>query len=195
MTDDVNNLKMELRRQALASRKQLLVFEPAWPELQPLLDGLKAAAHILVYLPAAFEPDSLGVRRFTGNPLAVTRTPPRTQGLILHPFDESTPLEKHRFGFMQPTADVPELAPADIGLVLVPGLAFDRQGGRLGHGAGYYDRLLIRLPPTVPLVGLVHSELVLDSVPMLTHDVRMTHLLTEQALISCGPENHSKPTV
>ena len=195
MTGDVNTRKNELRKHALASRKQLPAFEPAWPELVPLLNGLEADKYILVYLPAALEPDPLGVRRFARNQLAVTRTPPRNQTLTLHPFDESTPLEKHRFGFMQPTAHARELAPADIGLVLVPGLAFDRQGGRLGHGAGYYDRLLTRLLPAVPLVGLVHSELVLDSVPMLTHDVRMTYLLTGHELISCGPENHSKPTV
>ncbi len=186
MTSDVDELKNELRAHARQVRRSLPDFTPAWPALQPLLDGLEPGAPVLVYLPLALEPDPLGVGQFTRNPLAVTRTPADSRALTLHVFDDSTALERHPFGFMQPVKETREVSPQAIGLVLAPGLAFDRSGGRLGHGAGYYDRLLVRLRPSVPVVGLVHSELVLDSVPMLAHDVRMTHLLTERSLINCS---------
>lgn len=189
MSSDATSRKQALRNHALDVRRKLPAFEPAWPALKPLLATLAQDAYLLVYLPAALEPDPLGVSQFTANPLAVTRTPGHGKMLTLHRFDESTALERHRFGFMQPQKDTSQLALETVGLVLVPGLAFDRAGGRLGHGAGYYDRLLGHLQPAVPLVGLVHSDLVLDSVPMLTHDVRMTHLLSEQELINCGPDD------
>jgi 5-formyltetrahydrofolate cyclo-ligase len=65
-----------------------------------------------------------------------------------------------------------------IDAVVVPGLAFDRLGNRLGHGAGYYDRLLARVRPGIPLVGVTGGYVVAE-LPTEDHDVAMTHL--------CGP--------
>ncbi len=62
--------------------------------------------------------------------------------------------------------------------VVLPGLAFDRRGGRLGHGAGYYDRWLAG-HPGVRTVGVCHARLLVDEVPMLPHDVRADAVLTE----------------
>lgn len=182
----VSQLKKDLRAHARQLRLELPESEPAWERLRPLTDGLPPDASILIYLASAHEPDPAGVRSISSNPLAVTRTPATGRQLTVHPFDADTPLEQHPFGFLQPVTGTEELSLDSIGLALVPGLAFDTRGGRLGHGAGYYDRLLHRLPAGVPLVGLVHSRLLLDTVPMLEHDVRMTHVLTEQALIHCG---------
>ena len=93
------------------------------------------------------------------------------------------PFERHPFGFTQPTARAP-LVPADaIDVVLVPGLAFDRAGTRLGHGAGLYDRLLPRLRPGIPLVGVTIDTAVVAALPREAHDVPMTHLLTPSGLI------------
>ena len=184
-TDRMSQQKKDLRAHARQLRQELPEFEPAWQLLRPLTEQLRADVSILVYLASALEPDPAGVRAISPNPFAVTRTPEKGRQLTVHPFDGGTRLEQHPFGFLQPVASTPELPLDSIGLVLVPGLAFDAKGGRLGHGAGYYDRLLNRLPAGVPLVGLVHSRLLLDTVPMLEHDVPMTHVLTERALIDC----------
>ena len=107
---------------------------------------------------------------------AVTRT--HTGGLLtVHPVDVAT--ERHRYGYLQPVASAPQVPLDEIGVVLVPGALFDRYGHRLGHGAGYYDRLLPRLRAGVPMVGVVPVALVVDDLPVEPHDVTMTHLATE----------------
>ena len=70
--------------------------------------------------------------------------------------------------------------------VLVPGLAFDRSGTRLGYGKGFYDRLLAEVPPGVPVVGVVPEGLIAGSLPRAPHDVPMTHLLSERGIYEVG---------
>ena len=77
------------------------------------------------------------------------------------------------------------IAPAELDLVMVPGVAFDRQGGRLGNGAGYYDRLLGKLRADAVSVGVCYQSQLLPEVIMQAHDQRMDFVLTEQALFDC----------
>ncbi|MEM7339703.1 MAG: 5-formyltetrahydrofolate cyclo-ligase [Actinomycetota bacterium] len=105
-------------------------------------------------------------------PFALTRTPDEGFDLTVHPAGSA--VERHRFGFDQPTADSPVVPDADITVVLVPALAFDRFGARLGHGAGYYDRFLGRLGP-VERIGIAAGPVVAE-LPVDVHDVAMTHL-------------------
>lgn len=72
--------------------------------------------------------------------------------------------------------DPAAVARADI--VLVPALAVDRSGVRLGRGGGFYDRALALCAPGTPLVAVVRDDEVLDSLPAESHDVPMTHALT-----------------
>ena len=111
---------------------------------------------------------------------ALTRMPEEGE-LSLHP--ASSPTERHRYGFDQPTADAPEVADDDVAVVLVPGLAFDRHGGRLGRGLGHYDRLLARLGPATTRVGVTTESSVIEAVPVEPHDVVMTHLATELGVV------------
>lgn len=71
---------------------------------------------------------------------------------------------------------------SEIDLVLVPGLAFDRQGRRLGHGKGYYDKLLSRARAETTFVALAFDEQVLDAVPCEPHDVIMDYVVTESTV-------------
>ena len=116
----------------------------------------------------------LGVDR-----VRTTRTP-ATGPLTVHPFDG--PTERHRYGFLQPTADAPTLDPASVDVVLVPAVVFGRDGSRLGHGAGYYDRLLPAIG-TAERIGIAWSAMLTTSVPTDTHDVAVTSLVTEHGLV------------
>lgn len=112
----------------------------------------------------------------------VTRTPDESFDLTLHPYGGKT--EMHRYGFEQPTVDSPQFSIEALGAVLVPGLAFDKSGGRLGRGRGYYDRLLVQLTG-IPLVGVTGDYLV-DLVPNEPHDVPMTHFATSSGVYVVG---------
>ena len=100
--------------------------------------------------------------------------------LVLHPYDPAH-LVRHRFGMLEPDPELPQIDPATLDIILVPGTAFDRQGGRVGFGGGFYDRLL----PTTPAlrVGVTYNPCLLESVPCDEHDQRMDWIVTPEGLI------------
>ncbi len=97
----------------------------------------------------------------------------------------------------EPVAGIPGLRQARSGLrivepskldaVFVPGVAFDRRGGRLGHGEGYYDRFLARVGANTRIIGVCLDQQIVDEVPVETHDVRMQALLTPSGLVNVIP--------
>lgn len=110
---------------------------------------------------------------------------PRVCGLRLaiHAYDPDH-LQLHRFGMMEPTPDLPAVDPTTLELVLVPGLAFDAQGTRLGLGGGYYDRWL----PTTPAVrlGIALECCLAGSLPRDAHDQAMDWIVTPARIIDCS---------
>ena len=95
------------------------------------------------------------------------------------------PLERGKFKLKQPAAASPELSP-DI--VLVPLLAFDKRGNRLGYGAGYYDAALRRLRRHGPVtaIGIGFDEQEFPEIPQEPQDEPMDMILTPSRLIACG---------
>jgi 5-formyltetrahydrofolate cyclo-ligase len=76
-----------------------------------------------------------------------------------------------KFGILEPPVDAPECRPENVDLVLVPGMAFDETGDRLGRGRGFYDRLLEVLAGVKVGVGFDHQ--LIEVVPTESHDVRL----------------------
>ncbi len=66
----------------------------------------------------------------------------------------------------------------DMDLLIVPGVAFDRDNYRLGRGAGYYDRFLSRLTKDIPAIGLAFAFQIVNRLPRQEHDIPMTHVIT-----------------
>ena len=101
--------------------------------------------------------------------------------LVLHQVgDVDRDTRPGRWGIREPDpARCPAIDPLDIDLVLLPGVAFDRRGGRLGYGAGFYDRLLTRLRPDCLRVAAAFSLQVVAEVPLEPHDQRCQCLVTE----------------
>jgi 5-formyltetrahydrofolate cyclo-ligase len=87
------------------------------------------------------------------------------------------------FGAMQPTgATVVE--PSEVDLVIVPGVAFDRQGRRVGYGGGYYDRFLPRTRADVPAIAIAFSQQVVDgTLPAASFDRRVDAIVTEDGIV------------
>ncbi|MEE8586178.1 MAG: 5-formyltetrahydrofolate cyclo-ligase [Acidobacteriota bacterium] len=115
-----------------------------------------------------------------GRQVLVPRADPETKRLHIHPYPcQLRPLS---FGLRQPLAGSEEIPRQDIDshieVALVLGLAFDRSGFRLGHGAGYFDRFLAGRP--FPAIGLAYHFQLLDRIPVEPHDVPMAVIVTEQ---------------
>lgn len=83
-----------------------------------------------------------------------------------------------RFGLREPAESAPRVSLADIAAFVVPGVAFDRGGGRIGWGHGHYDATLAAAPAAVR-IGLAFECQVLDSVPRDPHDALLHHVVTE----------------
>lgn len=75
-----------------------------------------------------------------------------------------------------------EVAPEQLDCIMVPGVAFDRNGGRLGNGAGYYDRLLKSVRADAVLIGVCFESQLIEQVAMDAHDVAMDIVMTEKNL-------------
>ncbi|TWA68272.1 5-formyltetrahydrofolate cyclo-ligase [Azospirillum brasilense] len=111
--------------------------------------------------------------------IALPVSGPRGQALTFRDWDPALPLAAGRYGIREPGADRPEVVPA---VLLVPMLAFDRSGHRLGYGAGYYDRTLDALRAIRPVlaVGMAFAAQEMDAVPCGAHDERLDWILTER---------------
>lgn len=93
-------------------------------------------------------------------------------------------LRPGKYGILEPQNGA-LLAPDALDAMLIPGSAFSLNGGRLGMGGGYYDRYLLRVRDEIPRIGIAYHWQVQERLPLLPHDITMTHLATDQAWIPC----------
>jgi len=91
--------------------------------------------------------------------------------------------QKDKFGILQPSKG--RMAKKEeIGLIIVPGVGFDKNGHRLGYGYGYYDRFLENLK--IPTIGLAFDFQIVDKLPAYGHDVKMGKVITEKRILEFG---------
>jgi 5-formyltetrahydrofolate cyclo-ligase len=157
----------DLARHVLADHPppQGAVISGFWPmdgeiDIRPLLIALHQAGHA-VLLP---------------------ETPKLGESLIFRHWHPGMEMHRERFGTWRPTGPIgiPDM-------LFVPLLAFDRHGGRIGYGGGYYDRTLAGLPHA-RAIGCAFAAQQLDAVPMGEYDARLHAVATEHGVISCeGP--------
>ena len=142
-----------------------------------------SARTVLLTLPFGSEWDTIAVVRAAlaaGKTVTMPRVDPATRTLVLHAICD--PARDVLAGYR----DIPEPRPAclpvsvdAIDFVLVPGVAFDRAGRRLGYGGGYYDRLLPLLPARAARVAGAFEVQLVDHVPAAPHDVAIDAVVTE----------------
>ena len=87
-------------------------------------------------------------------------------------------------GIREPLPHCNRIDPSTVDWVLVPGVAFDAEGNRLGYGGGYYDRLLPLLPPTAAKLAGAFDLQVVDRIPTAVHDLPIDAIVTEMRTIS-----------
>ena len=111
-----------------------------------------------------------------------------TRTYILARLDDPQALIPGPHGVPEPSG-WQEVDPQIVDLLIIPGMAFDRRGGRLGYGKGYYDRILATCRATCVKIGVGYAWQVIDGdLPLDSHDVRMDLLVTDTGAIDCRPD-------
>ena len=132
------------------------------------------------HLPAALE---------SGKSIVVPYCVVETTTLRLFRLESMQELVEGAYKILEPRVELREspakqVRPEELDLVLVPGTAFDREGGRMGQGKGYYDRLLAGVRTDAKLVALAFACQLVDRVPVDGHDVFMDLVVTEDEVIT-----------
>jgi 5-formyltetrahydrofolate cyclo-ligase len=180
--------KAALREQVLAARS-CVADDVRAAEARMLNEQLELAVSsgstVCAYVPVGTEPGSIAMldmllRRSRRVLLPVARTSGDGTPMRLR-WAEYRPgaLVRGRWGLLEPPGPwLPESALAEAEMVVVPALAVDQRGARLGRGRGFYDRSLDGRNPQTRLVAMVRDIEFVDELPADSHDVPMTHVIT-----------------
>ncbi len=147
------------------------------------LAEFKRARCIMFYIATDEEVETsfmIGAAQKIGKKIAVPTILVREKRMIASILkDLKTELAPGPYGILQPKREYLRPAPkSKIDLVVVPGLAFDRRGKRLGRGRGYYDKFLASLSAHIPRIGLAFDFQVLNDLPAFSHDISVTKVIS-----------------
>jgi 5-formyltetrahydrofolate cyclo-ligase len=190
-TPDLAAQKDEIRKAAHAARRSQIEKEAVSKQITDRVQSLPeyvSAKTVMFYIDVRDEartrqalPEALASDKQVVIPFCVDG---ELELFLLESMDE---LEEGAYKILEPRTDLREVAakraPVEqLDLILVPGVAFDRMGGRTGHGKGYYDKLLERARPQTPLIALAFDCQIFDEIPMQSHDIYMDKVVTETSV-------------
>ncbi len=191
------NENNKLRKQVLARRDALapaLQHDKSLRISRTLLDLplLNNCTTLLIYVAFRSEVQTLPIITTlleSGKTVAVPLTLVREKRLLgITIKDPKKDLAPGYCGIPEPEASlIPDntIDPAIIDLVIVPGSVFDRQGGRLGYGGGYYDRFLAMKVPQATRIALAYELQIVDKIHLEPHDQTMDMIITENSVYTC----------
>ena len=201
-SEDIQLQKTALRTQALSARKKLIqdadfILKSASliganllsiPEVHSVVSATNSTLPVFAsYAHSLGEPNPNGFLDIIEQSGGVRPNMafPRVSGkgsLSLH-FALLEELLPGSFGIPEPGADLPLVTVADIDIMLVPGVAFDVCGNRLGYGKGFYDKLLSSSTKLPLLVGISFNETLYDELPAEAHDIKMDYIVTPTRIV------------
>lgn len=180
----VSDQKRELRLQAKETIARIVSDKQAFYERQQkLVDAIEKlpefqkARNVLTYYPLEDEYDltALVISHESKNWFL-----PRPIGksiMLMFQIENMHELIDVRFGVKAPKSTSKVIQPEEVDLFIVPGLSFDKNGYRLGRGAGYYDRMLAKANPKAKSIGIIFEELMQDQLPVDDHDMKLDKVL------------------
>jgi 5-formyltetrahydrofolate cyclo-ligase len=179
--------KHDLRNEARGRRAELATQQPDFAASVAVFAGtlgIPKAAPVAGYLPFREEADPRTLMRalaVAGHALALPCVVGRAMPLQFRLWREGDPTQLSRHGVPEPGRDRPEIIP---GAILVPLLAFDAGGFRLGYGGGYYDRTLAQLRANGPVlaIGVSYAGQEMAALPHEAHDQRLDLMVTERGV-------------
>jgi len=148
------------------------------------LTVFNASRTIALYSPVKNEVDTWSIFDYaidSGKRVAFPRVEDGT--LVFCAVKEKGELIKGKYNILEPPSEGQRINTEEIEIFLIPGVAFDRLGYRIGYGYGYYDSIAKRVRGT--LIGLAYSFQVVDSIFHEEHDIRVNSIVTEDGVIEC----------
>ncbi|AWK50563.1 5-formyltetrahydrofolate cyclo-ligase [Clostridium beijerinckii] len=189
------NDKKNLRKEILTKRKNIDSVEKEKMD-QKILDEFyenkyyKEAKNIFIYISYDSEINTRGIinKALKDNKkIYVPRTEFKTRFMDAVEITSLDNLVESEYGILEPSMEEPHIEPNELDLIVVPGVAFDRNGGRIGYGAGFYDRYFKRISDDrikrVPKLALAYDFQILEKIPMNEKDVPVNYIITEKEYI------------
>lgn len=188
---DKKSLRNEILNRRKSLSKESLVEKSS--EISKLLfstDNYKNSKYIMCYIDFRNEvktEEIIKTALYEGKNIIIPISVVETRQLILSQlFDFDKELEAGTYGILEPKKEfIREVNPELIDLVLMPGVAFDRRGYRIGYGGGYYDRFLTRIEKSVPKIALAFDLQIVPHVREGRYDVPVDYIITENEIIKC----------
>lgn len=147
-----------------------------------------SAGTVFVYVPVKNEVDTtelIGEMMRSGKRVAVPFINPATKTMGASELRDLSELGNGHFGTLEPKKEfLRPIAPQDIELSIIPGIAFDSNGNRLGYGHGYYDNFLSKT--NSPAIALAFDFQIVDRISNDSHDVRVDKVITERRVFECA---------
>lgn len=176
--------RMQTLRQAISPQDRTLLAERIEARLAEV-PAVREARTVLLFSSFGSEVPTAGIaERFLARGQRVLLPfieASQMQAAELHP---NQPLAATTYGPDEPAERV-AVDPGHVDVVIAPGLAFDRDGYRIGYGGGYYDRYLRRLGPHATRIGIGFHAQLLDEVPHGRRDERLDLIVTDRETIDC----------
>lgn len=193
---EIFNEKKALRKEILTKRKNIDTAEKEEMD-KKILDRFfeskyyKEAKKIFIYISYDSEIDTIKIidKAFKdGKKIYVPRTEFESRLMDAVEITSFDNLIKSSYGILEPSINTPYINPNELDLIVVPGVAFDKKGGRMGYGAGFYDRYFKKINKNniekITKLALAYDFQVLEEVPMSAQDVPVDYIITEKEFIN-----------
>ena len=191
--EEIREKKQEIRDE-ISMRISALTPDTVAQKTKAIEDRLFEFANFLesriamLYTPAANEVATLDIikRSFVYSKIIVLPAfdPETFQMTLMKVDDPERDLVEGPRGNLEPNPERCKVVPIDcLDIAIIPGIALDEKGGRIGSGLGYYDRLIPDLPITTRKVGLVFEDQIVPLVPQESHDKHVDIIVTEARII------------
>ena len=187
--------KKVLRKEILTERKNINTVKKEEMD-NKILDRFykseyyRKAKKIFIYVSFDSEIDTKGIINkalMDNKKIYVPRTEFKTRLMDAVEVTSLDNLIESEYGILEPSIEEPHIEPNELDLIVVPGVAFDRNGGRIGYGAGFYDRYFKRISKDrikkITKLALAYDFQILEKIPMNEQDVPVSYIITEKEVI------------
>ncbi|MGL4572166.1 MAG: 5-formyltetrahydrofolate cyclo-ligase [Clostridium sp.] len=185
----MKNIKNELRKEMIKRRNEINNVEKTTMDnkiIETFINTIeyKKCKQILIYIGFGSEINTKKLIEYAledGKEVYVPKV--IKEDMVFIRINNLENLVTSNYGILEPIGDKSDFNVDKLGIVIMPGVAFDKHGNRIGYGGGYYDKFLNNNVINGKKIALLYSFQIIDSIPREEHDIKVDSLITEEKLI------------